>query len=97
MKDVKVYRIGARVAGKVRPVKIIMASEDHVKRVIKKAKEIKGNSRYGGLAFSTDRTKQQLHHYKQLKEELQRRIEEGEGDLGIKYVRGEQQIVKLKN
>lgn len=93
----KVYRIGKREQGKTRPVKVLMETEEDVKKVIKKAVITKTNKQFAKLAFSTDKTKQQLAQYKLVREELKRRSVAGEENLKIRYVKGEPRIIKLKN
>lgn len=95
--NLRVYRIGRREQGKVRPVRIIMACEADVQKVIKKALNIKSNHLYSGLGFSIDKTKQQLQEYKRIKDDLKKRVDEGGENLMIKYVRGQPKIVQAKN
>lgn len=93
----RVYRIGRREQGKVRPVRVIMASETDVRKVIKHASNIKNSPQYLGLGFSTDKTKQQLQEYKLIKEELKNRVDKGGENLCIRYIRGKPKIVLVKN
>lgn len=95
--QLKVYRLGKHEQGKMRPVKVIMSSEDEVKQIMIKGKDIRKNTHYAKLAFSSDKTKKQLAEYKLIKEEMKRRSEAGEENLRIKYIRGEPKIMKLKN
>lgn len=95
--NIKVYRIGRRENGKVRPVRVILNSFEEVKKVFLKAKDIKKTTKYSGLSFSSDRTKQEQNEYQAKKEELKNRMEKGEKDLKIKYVKGKPQILKIKN
>lgn len=97
LESLKVVRIGKREVGKTRPMKVMMKEEEDVKTVLLKVKEIKQNQCYKNLTFSCDRTKQQLAEYKNLKQILTSRKENGEVDIGIRYIQGVPKIVKLKN
>ena len=70
---IKVYRLGKREEGKVRPVKVIMRSEEEVKQIILKGKDIRKKARYAKLVFTSDKTKKQLNEYKLVREEMKRR------------------------
>lgn len=93
----RVVRIGKRQQGKKRPVKLLLSSEKEVRKVLAKAKDIKKKPEYNKLGFASDKTRQQLLEYKAVKEDLKRRLDEGEEDLEIKYVKGEPKIVTSKN
>ena len=81
----------------MRPVKVILSSEDEVKKIVTKGREIRKIPTYAKVTFSSDKTKKQLTEYKILKESLKKRMEDGEQDIKIKYIRGEPRIMKIKN
>lgn len=94
-----IFRLGKKSTGsqKVRPIKVIMGSSDEVHNLIKSAGRLQVAERYKHVSLSYDRTPQQQAEYRALKEELRARVENGERDLKIKYIRGSPRIVATKS
>nr|CAI5825417.1 unnamed protein product [Callosobruchus analis] len=93
--DLRPVRLGLFTTGKNRPIKIVLSSEDHVHRLIRKSKVLKTHKDYKKkkLSISFDRTPRQLEFYRNLKIELENRKQAGEANLHIKYVKGIPRIV----
>lgn len=89
---VKVFRLGAPRADPKdgpRPIKVILNSKrDAVELLRNRSKLAKPSS------VVADLTPMQREYMKHLREELDKRITNGETDITIKYVRGHPQIVK---
>lgn len=55
------------------------------------------NSRFNALKIKSDETFAQREYLAHLKKELQRRVEDGETTLTIKYVKGVPKIINKSN
>nr|CAI5841504.1 unnamed protein product [Callosobruchus analis] len=95
MPSVKPIRLGKFQSGRNRPVKIVLRSEDDVRRIINKANNLRTHRDFKNkrIFLSYDRTPRQLEYYKNLKKELEERKQAGESNLKIKYVKGIPRIV----
>lgn len=92
--DIKLVRIGKAVVGKSRPLKVTLSSEQDALLILKKSKAILEKDNFRGLFISSDKTKKQRDDYRNLKIELNRRLQLGEVNLRIKYSRGVPAIVQ---
>uniref|UniRef100_A0A6P7GXQ7 Uncharacterized protein LOC114347768 n=1 Tax=Diabrotica virgifera virgifera TaxID=50390 RepID=A0A6P7GXQ7_DIAVI len=80
---VKVLRVGQKGRNnKPRPIKIICNNSETVKHIFRSKRRLES------FKISYDSTKLQQNAFKSAKEELQRRISNGEPDLQIKYING---------
>lgn len=83
LNNVRTYRLGKKYnKAKKRPLKVIFESADHVDWVFhNKSSIIDENEFY----FKNDLTSSQLKHLKKVKEDLNKRLNDGEEDLFIAY------------
>ncbi|KAJ2937133.1 hypothetical protein O0L34_g19442 [Tuta absoluta] len=91
---IKVFRLGAPKTSpganpRPRPVKVILKNKSDAIEVLRNKAKLE-NSR----AVTADLTPMQREYLKYLREELDKRSNDGEADLTIKYVRGQPMIVK---
>lgn len=87
----KVFRLGKRIVGKVRPIKVVFSDSSVVKDLLRN-KKCNGN-----IQVKSDLTPAQQSHLKQLNAELKRRVDNGESDLTIKFIRSIPKIIKREN
>lgn len=87
----KAVRLGKKRSGVHRPLKVTFANENIATKVLKQSRNIKEKER---INVKADLTPGQQNHLKNLRNELQKRTAEGEGDLTIKFIRGLPRIVK---
>lgn len=77
-----------------RPLKITFANEEDASRFFFGViKSNKSSQVLQNITVSKDRTWRERQYYKKLKDELRERIEQGEKDLVIKYVKDVPKIV----
>ncbi|KAJ3655952.1 hypothetical protein Zmor_015059 [Zophobas morio] len=79
-----------------RPVKVKLSSPDVVKKLVYDSRKLRDNEDFKNIRISTDRTPMQLELYREVKTELASRLDSGETNLTIKYIRGVP-IVVMKN
>nr|CAH7766646.1 unnamed protein product [Callosobruchus chinensis]CAH7767573.1 unnamed protein product [Callosobruchus chinensis] len=86
----KPFRLGKfdPTRDKPRPVKIVLLNNLQVQQCVRNVSKLKANNSYRGINISFDKTPKQVEYYKQIREQLNRRIEAGENNLRIKHVRG---------
>ena len=86
---------------KSRPIKITLNDNQQVRNLLSLIKKnranIEGNPRFKSIRVSLDRTSRQRHYYNELKDQIKQRLENGEENLFIKYVRGIPTIQKSLN
>lgn len=87
-KVVKMYRLGKVTASKPRLIKVGFESPLVPKTILKNRTQIENVKIY------SDQTPYQQKFMKDLKEDLRRRIENGEKDLTIKYINGVPKIIE---
>lgn len=87
---VKVIRVGKYDGKKIRPLKISFSAQEIAKTVLRN----KANLQVDGVRIYSDQTPQQQKFMKNLKDELQQRIDNGEKDLTIKFSKGKPKIVE---
>lgn len=88
---INITRLGKINASKNRPIRVSYDSEKTAISILRKSKNIKSDT----IKLFSDQTPLQQANKKALKEELKRRIENGEKDIAIKYVKGKPIIKKL--
>ena len=88
-------RLGKFNASRITPIKVFLNSEQDVSNIIRKAKNLITTEQYKNIRLSYDRTPKQLDFYKQLKQEMNDRIRQGETNLKIRYYNGSPRIVRL--
>lgn len=87
--SVKTSRLGKYKAGINRPLKVYFNSPNFAKDILRNKEKITNKT----IKVISDQTPAQQLHMKELRQELQRRHENGEADLIIKYVKGYPKIV----
>lgn len=87
-------RLGKYTPNKIRIVKITLANEPMVHKLIKNTSKLKNMEEYKHISISLDRTSRQINFYKKLKIQLSDRNNNGE-NCGIKYINGVPKIVNL--
>lgn len=91
--SIKAVRLGRNfIQGKIRPLKVMFQSPDHVDWVFMNKKKLSD----GSLSIKGDLTKRQQDEIKSLRAELQSRRAEGEDDLFIAYSNRNPYIAKKK-
>lgn len=90
-----IRRVGRMTAGRVRPLKIALSSDGDVGALLSNASKLKTSGGYKDVFMSIDRTPKQQEAYRAVKKELQARIQNGENNLTIRYVKGTPTIVKV--
>lgn len=91
--ECKPVRLGKRMGGKTRPIKVTLNNEESVTAFIKYSKNLK-NSQYNKKVFiSTDRTPRQRAYYNKIREQLKERVDAGETNLKIKHLNSVPSIV----
>jgi hypothetical protein len=96
---IKLYRIGKPGGKNARPLRVILKSLDDVKLFFDKfsTDAVRSfNPAFSNLGVSRDRTERERLHLMRLKEELEKRTNDGETDLTIKYRNGVPVILKYK-
>lgn len=86
-----IMRLGKYNAHKIRPVKVCFKSQDIAKSILRHRHEAK----YDNIKIYSDQTPEQQRFLKHIKEELQRRLENENKNLTIKYIKGIPRIVEL--
>lgn len=90
----KVFRLGRKkVAGHTRPVKLTFEDETTVSRLLGKTRNLKNVELYKGVSVSADRTPAQISTYRKAKEELRRRVSNGDTGLRIRSIRGVPRVI----
>lgn len=92
----KPTRIGRYKSNHIRPIKLILETENEVVNLMKNAKSLR-NSTYRKAFISLDRTPRQLNHFKSLKAQLDQMNNQGNEKFVIKYFSGTPKIVKSSN
>lgn len=88
------FRIGKQIDNKPRPLKVRFTSESQARAILKKCRVFAAKN----LVVKNDLTFEQRLFLKRLNSELNRRIENGEQDITIRYVKNIPTIVpKQKN
>lgn len=87
--SVKTSRLGKYKSDTNRPMKVYFNNPDIVKDILRNKEKISNKT----IKVFSDQTPSQQLHMKELRQELQRRQENGEADLLIKYIKGYPKIV----
>lgn len=90
-KPVKSMRLGKYVPGKNRPLKISFNKNDTPKLLLQNRAKFPDT-----VKIYSDQTPTQKQYLQSVKEELKRRLDEGEKDLIIKYIKGIPSIIETK-
>lgn len=86
----KIFRLGKYMNEKCRPIKVIFSTQETAKTILRNRSNLKENS----VKIYSDQTPYQQKVIKILKEELQRRSQNGEENLTIKYINGTPKIIQ---
>ena len=88
----KIKRIGIKRDNKIRPIRVIMDSQESKYEILKNSRNLKG-SKFSKVGLSIDKTKKQQDEFRVLKAELDEKNKEGEGN---EYTIFRNQVVKRK-
>ncbi|KAJ3652311.1 hypothetical protein Zmor_018289 [Zophobas morio] len=95
--NIKIQRLGRRSDTKARPIKIILRNDLEVLSFIKNAKTLRNSPEHKKVSISFDKTPRQIDYYKQVKNDMLIRLNNGETNLRIRHVNGIPKIVKSLN
>ena len=95
--NIKIQRLGRRSDTKARPIKIILRNDLEVLSFIKNAKTLRNSPEHKKVSISFDKTPRQIDYYKQVKNDMIIRLNNGETNLRIRHVNGIPKIVKSLN
>lgn len=88
----KVIRLGKLNDQKPRPIKVCFQSSETVKRILRTKDKYSNNYR-----ITSDQTPLQITHLHNLRDQLTKRLHNGETNIAIKYIKGVPKIVSTKN
>lgn len=94
-RELKVHRLGSRLANKDRPVRVVMRSEGEVRKILSNAHKAMNTPQFRNFIISSDKTPRQQSQYQDLKRQMFDRLKKGEKDLRIRYVSGVPKIIHL--
>ena len=92
----RTFRLGKRDPSKMencRPVKVQLSSESDVISVMKVSRRLREMVDWSGVSCYRDRTIMQRDIYRQVKGELQERLDRGEAGIRLRYRNGVPSIV----
>lgn len=93
-----VLRLGKRNENKPRPIKLRFKNTDMARLCLRKQSALLGNATFSGVVVRDDKTPRQRQYLNALRDELQRRTDNGETNLTIKYINHVPKItIKQKN
>lgn len=87
-KPIKSQRLGKYIQNKNRPIKVYFENSETAKRLLKNRTKLPEN-----VQIFSDQTPKQKQYLESLKDQLNRRAQDGEENLTIKYVKGTPTIV----
>lgn len=90
-KILKTFRLGKYIPGKTRPLKVFLENQSEVKEILRNRNKLPDK-----LRVYSDRTPTQKTMMQELSQELNRRKNNGEANLTIKYVNGIPKIIKTQ-
>lgn len=82
---------------RVRPIKVQLSSASSVLSAIKNSSKIRGVVGWNNVRISRDQTLMQRDLYREIRREMQDRLDRGESNLKIKYKNGVPHIVSSEN
>lgn len=85
---IKIFRIGKNTPGRNRLIKVCLESEQEALKLLRNRGNLQNN-----IKIYSDQTPNQQNHLKLLREELTQRLQSGEANLAIKYIRGTPKII----
>lgn len=91
----EVFRIGNFIPEKDRPLKLTFKRVEMAKLVLRKSPILK-KTKFSKIILSSDKTRLQQQYYRNLKNELTERINNGENNIMIKYINNIPNIVEKK-
>jgi len=81
---------------KPRPIKIILSNTLEVFSSLRLQANLRKSTTWSNIRFSSDRTNFQREQMNKLRQELQKRKDDGENNIIIKYIRGTPKIVTIQ-
>lgn len=95
------HRLGkpnSSTENKSRPLKVVLSNTIDVFTLLRSQAKLRNSPNWSNIRLASDRTSMQRDHMKNLREQLQKRRDNGEKDLIIKYNKGIPSIInKNKN
>lgn len=88
--NTKICRLGKRVGGKTRPIKIILNNESEALSILRQKRNLPKSRK---ASIQADQTPMQRDYFLKIKSEIKKREDEGENNLTIRYVKGIPTIV----
>lgn len=98
--NIKTFRLGKydpTQSERKRPIKVAFSSESSVITVMRNLAKLKDNPRFTNMFIFRDRTPMQIQLHNEVKAELSARLNNGEADIKIKYIKGIPSIVSTLN
>lgn len=92
IEPIKCFRLGKYNSNKSRPIKVCFSSAETAKSILRNKNNI--YKEINNIKFYSDQTPLQKEEMLKLRVELNKRTEEGEDNLAIKYVKGVPKIIK---
>lgn len=87
----RTFRIGKPTNSQPRPLKVVLNNESAVLNVLRNKNPVCNQLK---ISISRDNTPSQQQALKEIRETLEKRKEEGEADITIRYINGSPKIVK---
>lgn len=81
-------KINTNSTEKLRPVKVVLQNSSEVFNILRLQVNLRTSSEWGYIRCASDRTLKQQEHMTSLRNELQRRRNNNENNLTIKYIKG---------
>lgn len=81
-----IKRLGNNQPGKSRPVKVTLSNSATARRILRNKNRLLSSSKFQRIKIKDDQTPRQRKYLLELRDELSKRIENGEIDLTIKYI-----------
>jgi len=95
------HRLGkpnSNTENKSRPLKVVLSNTIEVFTLLRSQAKLRNSPNWSNIRLASDRTTMQRDHMRNLREQLQKRRDNGENDLIIKYNKGIPSIInKNKN
>lgn len=92
-----VMRIGTKTEDKIRPLRVIFNNPFMVTNILRQKHKLRSKKGFSKVYLKNDETRYQRNFYLQCKETLKSRLDNGEANLSIKYIRGVPTIVSIKS
>lgn len=92
---ISVKRVGKSIGGKPRTLIATFNCPEDARKILRNKKRLANIESFKNTFISDDMTPRQLKHLQDMRLQLKQRIESGEGNITIKYIKGVPRIVSL--